>query len=82
MKKVIFGALLIASIGTLSAFTSKTDTAVASRTSLATADSRTSLATADSRTSLATADSRTSLATADARSAKVAHDKTQLGTAD
>ena len=29
-----------------------------------------------------TVDSRTQLGTADARSAKVAHDKTQLGTAD
>jgi hypothetical protein len=82
MKKVILGALLVASIGTLSAFTSKTDTAVASRTSLGTADSRISLGTADSRTSLGTADSRISLGTADARSAKVAHDKAQVGTAD
>jgi hypothetical protein len=89
MKKTIYVTLVILSVGALSSFTtvkkdlskSKHDT-VASRTSLGTADSRTSLGTADSRTSLGTADSRISLGTADVRNAKVAHDKTQLGTAD
>ena len=79
MKKVILGALLVASIGTLSAFTSKTDTAVAKHDTVA---DRTPLGTADDRTPLGTADDRTPLGTADARKAKVAHDRTQLGTAD
>ncbi|WP_426668125.1 hypothetical protein ACPPVU_18650 [Mucilaginibacter sp. McL0603] len=80
MKKLIYVTLVVLSAGALSSFTTiKKDSAKSKHDTVA---SRTSLATADSRTSLATADSRTSLATADARSAKVAHDKTQLGTAD
>ena len=51
MKKVILGALLVASIATLSSFTTKSDTvksgAVADRTALGTADDRTALGTAD-----------------------------------
>jgi predicted ribosomally synthesized peptide with SipW-like signal peptide len=75
MKKVIFGALLLASIGTLSAFTSKTDTAN-------TVATKTQLGTADTKTQLGTADTKTQLGTADAMKSKVAHDKIQLGTAD
>ena len=79
MKKVIFGALLVASIGTLSAFTTKTDSATAKHDTVA---ERTQVGTADERTQVGTADERTQVGTADARKAKVAHDRTQLGTAD
>ncbi len=79
MKKVILGALLVASIGTLSSFTAKKDSA---KTKHDTVADRTPLGTADDRTPLGTADDRTPLGTADARKAKVAHDRTQLGTAD
>ena len=79
MKKVIFGALLVASIGTLSAFTTKTDSATAKHNTVA---ERTQVGTADERTQVGTADERTQVGTADARKAKVAHDRTQLGTAD
>jgi len=79
MKKAIFGALLVASIGTLSAFTTKPDSATARRNTVA---EKTQLGTADEKTQLGTADEKTQLGTADAKKAKVAHDKTQLGTAD
>jgi hypothetical protein len=80
MKKVILGTLLTLSIGALSSFTLKSDTAAAKHDTVA---DRTSLGTADDRTSLGTADDRTSLGTADARRAKNhASDRTSLGTAD
>jgi hypothetical protein len=79
MKKAIFGALLVATIGTLSSFTTKTDSATAKRNTVA---EKTVLGTADEKTVLGTADEKTALGTADAKKAKVAHEKTQLGTAD
>ncbi len=78
MKKVIFGAVLVASIGALSSFTmgnavAKHDT-VADKTVLGTADDKTVLGTADDKTVLGTADAR--------KAANHANDKTVLGTAD
>ncbi len=78
MKKVIFGALLVASIGALSSFTmgnaaAKHDT-VADKTILGTADDKTILGTADDKTILGTADAK--------KAANHTNDKTILGTAD
>ena len=60
MKKVILGALLVASIATLSSFTTKSDSvrsgAVADRTALGNADDRKALGNADDRTALGNAD--------------------------
>ena len=69
MKKVILGALLVASIGVMSSFTTKSDSvkrgAVADRTQLGTADDRTQLGTADARKMKQHTSDRTQLGTAD-----------------
>ena len=79
MKKLIYVTLVVLSAGALSSFTVKKDSAKAKHDTVA---ERTQLGTADERTQLGTADERTQLGTADAKKSKVAHDKTQVGTAD
>jgi hypothetical protein len=78
MKKLIYVALVVLSAGALSSFTVKKGTNDSKHDTVAT---KTQLGTADTKTQLGTADTKTQLGTADAKS-KVAHDKTQLGTAD
>lgn len=79
MKKVIFAGLLLASIGGLSSFTLKNDTAVAKHDTVA---DRKDLGTADDRKDLGTADDRKDLGTADAKTSRHTNDRKDLGTAD
>jgi len=73
MKKFIFAALLLASTGVFSSFTSaKKDTGVATKHD--TVADKKNLGTADDKKNLGTADDKKNLGTAD--------DKKNLGTAD
>jgi hypothetical protein len=78
MKKVIFAALMLSSVGALSSFTTKNDTASLKH---AVADKK-ELATADDKKELATADDKKELATADAHKHNAVNDKKELATAD
>jgi hypothetical protein len=78
MKKVIFAALLVASIGTMSSFKNDT-TAVKHDTTIA---DKKDLGTADDKKDLGTADDKKDLGTADARKHSTTNDKKDLGTAD
>ncbi|HTI58067.1 hypothetical protein [Mucilaginibacter sp.] len=77
MKKVIFAALLMASIGTLSSF--KADTSAVKHDTVA---DKKELGTADDKKELGTADDKKELGTADAHKRSTLNDKKELGTAD
>jgi hypothetical protein len=79
MKKLIYVTLVVLGVGTLSSFTLKKDSAATKHDTVA---GKTQLGTADEKGMLGTADEKGMLGTADAKKAKVAHDQTQLGTAD
>lgn len=83
MKKVIFAALLMASIGTLSSFksnTAKQDTA--NKKEVGTADDKKEVGTADDKKEVGTADDKKEVGTADAHKRSALNDKKEVGTAD
>ena len=83
MKKVIFAALLMASIGTLSSFKSnavKQDTA--NKKELGQADNKKELGQADDKKELGQADNKKELGQADAHKRRTLNDKKEVGQAD
>jgi hypothetical protein len=83
MKKVIFAALLMASIGTLSSFKSNTlklDTA--NKKDIGQADDQKNIGQADDQKNIGQADDQKNIGQADAHKRSTLNDKKDIGQAD
>jgi len=83
MKKVIFAALLMASIGTLSSFKSnnvKLDTA--NKKDIGQADNKKDIGQADDKKDIGQADDKKDIGQADAHKRSTLNDKKDIGQAD